>query len=75
MKQPRVPKRYASAFAYDFWQETSAGSAQYSRVAGNGSMDRIWRDYAARNLGPSWIITARLKEADKPSLDNIVARS
>lgn len=75
MKQFRVTKRYATAYMFDFWQESPAGSGQYSRVAGNGSMDRIWRDYAARNLGPSWIITARLKEADNPSLDNIVARS
>lgn len=74
MKQPRVPKRYATAYAYDFWHETPSGSGQYSRVAGEGSMDRAWRDHALRANG-AWLITARMNEGDQPSLDNVVARS
>jgi len=74
MKEPRVPKHFASAEIFDFWQETPAGSGNYGRVAGC-SFSRLWHDYAARGLGPAWIITARMKQTDAPNLELVVARS
>lgn len=74
MKQPRIPKKYATAEMFDIWREVRAGSGDYHRTDGSGSFSRIWHDYASAQDAPAWIITARMKATDTPSLDNVVAR-